>query len=54
MEKRQPLTFLVQLLNSLGIDTNYLIGGVLPDRPSAHLGQSDYFVIESDEYDTAF
>ena len=46
--------FLVQLLNSLGIDTGYLIGGVLPDRPSAHLGESDYFVIESDEYDTAY
>jgi UDP-N-acetylmuramate: L-alanyl-gamma-D-glutamyl-meso-diaminopimelate ligase len=33
----------------------YLIGGLAPDlKVSAHAGSSDLFVIEADEYDTAF
>lgn len=43
-----------QLFNSLGHDVGYFIGGVIPDQPSAYLGDSDYFFIESDEYDSAY
>jgi UDP-N-acetylmuramate: L-alanyl-gamma-D-glutamyl-meso-diaminopimelate ligase len=46
--------YLTQMLNLLGEDTGYLIGGVLLDRPLAFLGTSEYFVIESDEYDTSY
>lgn len=45
---------MVQLLRNLGVDTGYLIGGVLEDGPSQSLGGSDYFVIEADEYDSAY
>src|SRR5690606_36487485 len=38
-----------------GFDAGYLIGGVPQDFPvSARLGSSDFFVIEADEYDSAF
>lgn len=46
--------FLVQLLNNLGIDTGYLVGGVLDNKPPSHLGKSTYFVIEADEYDSGY
>lgn len=46
--------FCKQLFNSLGHDVGYFIGGVTDDGPSAYLGDSDYFFIESDEYDCAY
>lgn len=46
--------FLTQILNNLNIDTGYFVGGILNDRPPSHLGASNYFVIESDEYDSAY
>jgi len=46
--------FLKQILNSLGEDCGYLIGGILNDAPPAQIGTSKYFVIESDEYDSAY
>lgn len=46
--------FLQQILNFLGDDTGYLIGGIMNDQPPARLGQSKFFVIESDEYDSAY
>lgn len=46
--------FLVQLLEALGEDVGYLIGGVIEGRNSAHAGKSQYFVIEADEYDSAY
>lgn len=46
--------FLTQILNNLNIDTGYLVGGILNDRPPSYLGTSDYFIIESDEYDSAY
>lgn len=46
--------FMVQMLEKLGISPGYLIGGVIGHRPSARIGNSDYFVIESDEYDSAY
>ncbi len=43
------------LLRSMGHDPGYFIGGVPHDLPSnVALGRSDWFVIESDEYDSAF
>ena len=46
--------FCKQLFNSLGHDVGYFIGGVIPHQPSAYLGESDYFFIEADEYDSAY
>lgn len=43
-----------QILNAIGEDTGYFIGGVLDDLPPSKLGTSKYFVIESDEYDSAY
>lgn len=44
-----------QMFSKLGHDVGYFIGGVVDGgRPSAYLGSSDYFFIESDEYDCAY
>tara|TARA_B100000925_G_scaffold289647_1_gene272976 strand:+ start:3074 stop:4456 length:1383 start_codon:yes stop_codon:yes gene_type:complete len=45
---------LIQILEKLGVRPGYLVGGVINGRPSSSLGNGDYFVIESDEYDTAY
>lgn len=45
--------YLTQILEALGHKPGYLIGGVIDDRPSSFLGK-DYFLIESDEYDSAY
>ncbi|MEC7030501.1 MAG: Mur ligase family protein, partial [Pseudomonadota bacterium] len=43
------------VLSSMGEDPGYLIGGVSQQlKATAKLGTSQYFVIEADEYDTAF
>ena len=43
------------IMKDLGIDTGYLIGGVpIGFNKSATVGRDPYFVIEADEYDTAF
>ena len=43
------------MMRDLGIDTGYLIGGVpIGFNKSATLGRDPYFIIEADEYDTAF
>lgn len=43
------------LLQSAGLSPGYLIGGVPRDlSSSAHLGESSWFVVEADEYDSAF
>ena len=43
------------ILNDNGIDAGFLIGGI-PNNfgCSARIGQSQFFVVEGDEYDTAF
>lgn len=46
--------FLTQILNNLNIDTGYFVGGILNNRPPSYLGSSQYFIIESDEYDSAY
>lgn len=53
--KTTTTSLLVSLLHSAGIDCGYLIGGVAQGfEQSAYLGSHDLFVIEADEYDSAF
>ena len=46
--------FLTQLLEKLGEDCGYLVGGIINGRAPARIGTSPYFVIESDEYDSCY
>lgn len=53
--KTTTSTILAYLLNEAGEAPGWLIGGVPLDLPKgAHLGGGDAFVIEGDEYDSAF
>lgn len=44
----------VQILENLGKRPGFLIGGVLEGRSSSFLGEDDFFLIESDEYDSCY
>ncbi|MDB5036535.1 MAG: UDP-N-acetylmuramate:L-alanyl-gamma-D-glutamyl-meso-diaminopimelate ligase [Bacteriovoracaceae bacterium] len=53
--KTTTTTCLSHLLNFAGLDPSYLIGGIPVNLPSSsHFGEGSHFVIEGDEYDTAF
>jgi UDP-N-acetylmuramate: L-alanyl-gamma-D-glutamyl-meso-diaminopimelate ligase len=53
--KTTTSSLLAWMLESAGLEPGFLIGGVpLNFGRSARLGRSPYFVIEADEYDTAF
>ncbi|WP_278803386.1 UDP-N-acetylmuramate:L-alanyl-gamma-D-glutamyl-meso-diaminopimelate ligase [Marinobacter nauticus] len=53
--KTTTTAMLLWILDQAGFNAGYLIGGVPQDFPvSARLGSSDFFVIEADEYDSAF
>lgn len=53
--KTTTSAMLTTILLQHDLDPGYLIGGVVNDLPStAALGGAEYFVIEADEYDTAF
>lgn len=53
--KTTTTAMLTHILRDNGIDTGYLVGGVVPSLSgSATLGSADYFVIEADEYDCAY
>jgi UDP-N-acetylmuramate: L-alanyl-gamma-D-glutamyl-meso-diaminopimelate ligase len=53
--KTTTAAMLTWILEFNGYQPGYLIGGVpLNFTVSAHLGEGHYFVIEADEYDTAF
>lgn len=53
--KTTTATMLAWILEYAGMKPGYLIGGVpLNFDGSARVGKSDFFVIEADEYDTAF
>lgn len=53
--KTTTTSMLLWILEQAGFDAGYLVGGVPKDFPvSARLGSSDFFVIEADEYDSAF
>jgi len=53
--KTTTATMLAKILDDAGLAPGFLIGGVPKDfEESARLGDTDFFVIEADEYDTAF
>lgn len=53
--KTTTSSMLLHILSKAGLEPGWLIGGVpLGTHASAGFGQSKYFVIEADEYDTAF
>ena len=53
--KTTTSSMLAWLLEYAGLKPGFLVGGVLANfNQSARLGESDFFVIEADEYDTAF
>ena len=53
--KTTTTSMLAWILEHAGMDPGYLIGGVPRNfRVSARLGSSSFFVIEADEYDSAF
>lgn len=53
--KTTTTSMVLHLLRSAGLDPGYLVGGVPQGTGrSAEPGSSKYFVIEADEYDTAF
>ncbi|MEM8982621.1 MAG: UDP-N-acetylmuramate:L-alanyl-gamma-D-glutamyl-meso-diaminopimelate ligase [Pseudomonadota bacterium] len=53
--KTTTSSLVTSLLRSIGRDPGFLIGGIAPELGvSAAYGSDDVFVIEADEYDTAF
>jgi UDP-N-acetylmuramate: L-alanyl-gamma-D-glutamyl-meso-diaminopimelate ligase len=53
--KTTTASLLAWILEDAGLDPGFLIGGVPADfGTSARLGSAPFFVIEADEYDTAF
>lgn len=52
--KTTTTAMIIHILTEAGVNPGYLIGGVPHTGSSANLGAGDYFVIEADEYDTAF
>ncbi len=53
--KTSTAAMLARILHHAGLDPGFLIGGVPKDfGVSAHLGSGPFFVVEADEYDTAF
>ena len=49
-------SFLIcEIFKASGIDVGFLVGGVSDSfKNSARLGSSNFFVVEADEYDSAF
>jgi UDP-N-acetylmuramate: L-alanyl-gamma-D-glutamyl-meso-diaminopimelate ligase len=53
--KTTTTAMIIWLMKQLGFNPGYLVGGVVNGlTASADIGGSDWFVIEADEYDTAF
>lgn len=53
--KTTTTSMLAFILAEAGLEPGFLIGGVAPDfNTSARLGKGEWFVIEADEYDSAF
>ncbi|MCC5793556.1 MAG: UDP-N-acetylmuramate:L-alanyl-gamma-D-glutamyl-meso-diaminopimelate ligase [Chromatiales bacterium] len=53
--KTTTTSMLAWILHAAGHDAGFLVGGLPGNFPgSAHLGSSPFFVLEADEYDTAF
>lgn len=53
--KTTTASIIAWLLHEAGMDPSFLIGGIVKNFDSSYrLGDGEYFVIEGDEYDTAF
>ncbi|MBV1873005.1 MAG: UDP-N-acetylmuramate:L-alanyl-gamma-D-glutamyl-meso-diaminopimelate ligase [Gammaproteobacteria bacterium] len=53
--KTSTSSMVAWILHHQGLDPGYLIGGVPKNLPaSAQLGKGSYFIVEADEYDSAF
>ncbi len=53
--KTTTTSMIAWILHEAGFDPGFLIGGVAPNfNTSARLGKGEWFVIEADEYDSAF
>jgi len=53
--KTTTTSILISVLRAGGFDPGFMVGGILNgDNKGFHLGTSDMFVLEGDEYDTAF
>lgn len=53
--KTTTSSMIARILHQAGLQPGFLIGGVPPDfGHSAQLGEGEFFVVEADEYDTAF
>ena len=46
--------FAAQVFEKMGFSPGYFIGGVPLGGESSHIGEGDYFFIESDEYDSSY
>lgn len=51
--KTSTTALLVHILTKTGFDPSYVIGGVSLSTSAAHIGKSDWSVIEGDEYKTS-
>jgi UDP-N-acetylmuramate: L-alanyl-gamma-D-glutamyl-meso-diaminopimelate ligase len=53
--KTTTTSMLAWIFHSAGLDPSFLIGGIAENFGSSfHLGQGKHFIVEGDEYDTAF
>ena len=53
--KTTTTSMLAWIFHSSGLDASFLIGGIAENFGSSfHLGQGNHFILEGDEYDTAF
>jgi UDP-N-acetylmuramate: L-alanyl-gamma-D-glutamyl-meso-diaminopimelate ligase len=53
--KTTTSSLLATMLSGAGLNTGFMIGGLVQAfGRNFHIGDSDYFVVEGDEYDTAF
>ncbi|MFC3907884.1 UDP-N-acetylmuramate:L-alanyl-gamma-D-glutamyl-meso-diaminopimelate ligase [Legionella dresdenensis] len=53
--KTTTTSMLAHILHQAGLNPGFLIGGVAPNfNASSHLGSGNWFVIEADEYDSAY
>ena len=53
--KTTTTSMLAWIFHSAGLEPSFLIGGIAENFGSSfHLGQGRYFILEGDEYDTAF
>ncbi len=52
--KTTTSSMIASILTQAGYDPGYLIGGVLRDSSAARIGGGEWFVVEGDEYDTAY